>query len=91
MRCKTRVFVTPTIQGGQVFSAGKLEYLNPDTESWNALPGGNIQIYIKRIPNGLVKVQAVYKGDIMYEPCKSRVHTLRATPPPPIRKHRSPI
>ena len=86
VQCKTRVFINPTIQGGQVYTAGKLEYYDQETESWNPLPGGNIQIYIKRIPKGLVQVQAFYKGDIMFEPCKSQVHTLRVKPPTFIRR-----
>jgi len=85
VRRKTRVFVNPTIRGGQVYSAGKLEYFDPDTESWTPFPGGNVQIYIKRVPNGLVNVQAFFKGDAMFEPCKSQVHTLRVGPSRPVR------
>jgi hypothetical protein len=86
VRCKTRVFVNPTIKSGQVYTAGKLEYYDLETESWNPLSGGNIQIYIKRIPNGLVQVQAFYKGDVMFEPCKSQMYTLRVSSSLPVRK-----
>ncbi len=86
MRFKTRVFINPTIQGGQVHSAGKLEYFDLDTESWSPFPGGNVQIYIKRVPNGFVKVQAFFKGDVLYASCKSQVYTLRVGTSQPVRR-----